>query len=107
MGKTLQGLECFHGDEPEVEMSDGLVHVFQETRDMYDMNGPNIYVVLDEGCNSTCHSKHWAEVVETKLKNLGYQIPFKDTKGKTFSGLGTGGTSTGMPNLAFQPELHG
>ena len=49
----------------------------------------------------------WAEVVETKLKNLGYQIPFKDTKGKTFSGLGTGGTSTGMPNLAFQPELHG
>ena len=29
---------CFHGDEPEIEMSDGLVHVFQETRDMYDMN---------------------------------------------------------------------
>ena len=82
MGETLQGSECFHGDEPEVEMSDGLVHVFQETRDMYDMNDPNIYVVLDEGCNSTCHSKHWAEVVETKLKNLGYQFPFKDTKEK-------------------------
>ena len=26
---------CFHGDEPDVEMSDGLVHVFQETRDMH------------------------------------------------------------------------
>ena len=86
----------------EVEMSDGLVHVFQETRDMYDMNDPNIYVVLDEGCNSTCHSKHWAEVVETKLKNLGYQFPFNDTKGKTFSGLGTGGTSTeGSRTLPF------
>ena len=59
--------------------------MFQETRDMYDMNDPNIYVVLDEGCNSTCHSKHWAEVVETKLKNLGYEFPFNDTKGKTFS----------------------
>lgn len=47
---------CFHGDEPEFEMSDGLVHVFQETRDMYDLSDPNIHVVLDEGCNSTCHS---------------------------------------------------
>ena len=93
---------CFHGDEPDVEMSDGLVHVFQETRDMYDMNDPNIYVVLDEGCNSTCHSKHWAEVTEKKLKNLGYQFPFNDTKGKTFSGLGTGGTSTeGSRTLPF------
>ena len=71
---------CFHGDEPEVEMSDGLVHVFQETRDMYDMNDPNVYVVLDVGCNATCHSKHWAEV-ETKLKNLRYQFSFNDTKG--------------------------
>ena len=83
-------------------MSDGLVHVFQETRDMYDMSDPNIYVVLDEGCNSTCHSKHWAEVVTAKLKNLGYQFPFNDTKGKTFSGLGTGGTSTeGSRTLPF------
>ena len=58
-GEDFAGIGvCFHGDEPEVEMSDGLVHVFQETRDMYDMNDPNIYVVLDEGCNSTCHSKH-------------------------------------------------
>ena len=93
---------CFYGDEPEVEMSDGLVHVFQETRDMYDMNDPNIYVVLDEGCNSTCHSKHWAEVVETKLQTLGYHFPFNDTKGKTFSGLGAGGTSTeGSRTLPF------
>ena len=93
---------CFHGDEPDVEMSDGLVRVFQETRDMYDMNDPNIYVVLDEGCNSTCHSKHWAEVVETKWKNLGYEFPFNDTKGKTFSGLGAGGTSTeGSRTLPF------
>ena len=39
---------------------------------MYDMNDPNIYVILDEGCNATCYSKHWAEVIEKKLKNLGY-----------------------------------
>ena len=72
---------------------------------MYNMNDPNIYVVLDEGCNSTCHSKHWAEVVEKKLKNLGYEFPFNDTKGKTFSGLGAGGTSTkGSRTLPF--SLH-
>ena len=48
-GEDFAGIGvCFHGDEPEVEMPDGL-----ETRDMYDMNDPNIYVVLDEGCNST------------------------------------------------------
>ena len=47
-------------------------------------------------------SKHWAEAVETKLKNLGYQFPFNDTKGKTFSGLGTGGASTeGSRTLPF------
>ena len=49
-GEDFAGIGvCFHGDEPEVEMPAGLVHVFQETRDMYDMNDPNIYVVLDEG----------------------------------------------------------
>ena len=98
-GEDFAGIGvCFHGYEPEVEMSDGLVHVFQETRDMYDMNDPNIDVVLDEGCNSTCHSKHW----ETKLKNLGCQFPFKDTKGKTFCGLWTGRTSTeGSRTLPF------
>ena len=90
-GEDFAGLGvCFHGDEPDVEMSDGLVHVFQETRDMYDMSDPNIYVVLDEGCNSTCHSKHWAEVVTAKLKNLGYQFPFNDTKGKPSLDWGPG-----------------
>ena len=43
---------CFHGEEP-TQMTDGLVHIFHEARDMYSPDDGNIYVVLDEGCNST------------------------------------------------------
>ena len=84
---------CFHGDEPETQMSDGLVHIFHESRDMFDPHDGNIYVVLDEGCNSTCHSKYWGEVVETKLKKLGYEFPFASMEPKNFAGLGEKGTA--------------
>ena len=29
---------------------------------MYDPSDPNVYVVLDEGFNSTCHGRKWAEI---------------------------------------------
>ena len=69
---------CFHGEEP-TQMTDGLVHIFHEARDMYSPDDGNISVVLDEGCNSTCHSKRWRDVVEAKLKKLGYDFPFSTT----------------------------
>ena len=82
-------------------MSDGLVHVFQETRDMYDMNDPNIYVVLDEGCNSTCHSKHWAEVVETKLRILGTSFHSMTPRGKHSLDWGLGEPRQRDPELCL------
>ena len=95
---------CFHGEEP-ARMTDGLVHIFHESRDMYNPDDGNIYVVLDEGCNSTCHSKHWGDVVEAKLKKLGYDFPFSTTTPKNFAGLGENGTSTeGSRTLPF--SLH-
>ena len=81
---------------------------------MYDPQDPNIYVVLDEGCNSTCHSKHWADCAEGKLKALGYDFPFNEARAKTFSGLGETGTSTEgsrvLPfslNFADNTAVHG
>ena len=95
---------CFHGDA-DTQMSDGLVHIFHESRDMFDPNDGNIYVVLDEGCNSTCHSRYWGEVVENKLKMLGYEFPFSSKEPKNFAGLGEKGTSTeGSRTLPF--SLH-
>ena len=95
---------CFHGEEP-ARMTDGLVHIFHESRDMYNPDDKNIYIVLDEGCNSTCHSKHWGDVVEAKLKKLGYDFPFSTTTSKNFAGLGENGTTTeGSRTLPF--SLH-
>ena len=95
---------CFHGDA-DTQMSDGLVHIFHESRDMFDPNDGNIYVVLDEGCNSTCHSRYWGEVVENKLKMLGYEFPFSSKEPENFAGLGEKGTSTeGSRTLPF--SLH-
>ena len=72
---------------------------------MFDPNDGNIYVVLDEGCNSTCHSRYWGEVVENKLKMLGYEFPFSSKEPKNFAGLGEKGTSTeGSRTLPF--SLH-
>ena len=38
----------------------------------------HVFAVLDEGCNSTCHSKAWAVDAEARLARLGYSMPLKD-----------------------------
>ena len=48
----------------------------------------HIFAVLDEGCNSTCHSKAWAIDTEARLARLGYSMPLKDDNYKNFAGLG-------------------
>ena len=54
----------------------------------------HIFAVLDEGCNSTCHSKAWAIDTEARLARLGYSMPLKDDNYKNFAGLGSGNTKT-------------
>ena len=44
---------CFHTDDP-VGHPDGMVEAPGEVRDMYSRR--DVYCILDEGCNSTCHS---------------------------------------------------
>ena len=36
--------------------------------DFWSPSEPHIWGALDEGCNSTCHSKAWGDLVEWKLK---------------------------------------
>ena len=35
-----------------------------------------VWAVLDEGCNSTCHGKRWAENAEKKFSALGWKCPW-------------------------------
>ena len=57
---------------------------------------------LDEGCNSTCHSKAWAVDAEARLARLGYSMPLKDDGCKSFAGLGSGSTKTeGVRSIPF------
>ena len=37
------------------------------------MTDPGIWVALDEGCNSNCHGRIWAENAEEKLKQFPLQ----------------------------------
>ena len=58
--------------------------------------------MLDEGCNSTCHSKAWAVDAEARLARLGYSMPLKDDSCKSFAGLGSGDTKTeGVRSIPF------
>lgn len=69
-----------------------MVAVPGEGIDMY--SGRDVYCILDEGCNSSCHSSKWAEDATRKLNALGYDFPFKTTESKSCAGLGSKGSKT-------------
>ena len=75
-------------------MNNGLVYPQQEIRYTWCDNDPNIYAILDEGCNSTCHSQYWIEKAEAIFKKLGYKVGWASKEGKVFSGLGSQGNKT-------------
>ena len=61
------------------------------------MEDPGIWVCLDEGCNSNCHSDEWAENTEAKLALM----PIKEKKlewvhrrSRQFNGIGDGKVTT-------------
>ena len=69
-----------------------MVEAPSEVRDMY--SGRDVYCILDEGCNSTCHSSRWADDATRKLNAMGYGFPFKTKESKSFAGLGSKGSKT-------------
>eukprot|EP00435_Cladocopium_sp_Y103_P068333 s119_g31.t1 len=87
---------CLYGEEDLVGQ---FVRVKGESRDMYD--DPDVYCILDEGCNSTCHSAFWAEDACKKLNAMGYDFPLTSTEGKKFAGLGGGSKTEGLRSMPF------
>ena len=99
-GRELAGYVgiCLHGSD--IQYPQDLVYMNFETVDI--ARSPHVFAVLDEGCNSTCHSKAWAVDAEARLARLGYSMPLKDDSCKSFAGLGSGNTKTeGVRSIPF------
>ena len=58
-------------------------------------NDPGIWVILDEGCNSNCHSTAWADNAIKKLAKHGFYPQWLSHEKKHFSGIGEGTATTG------------
>ena len=99
-GRELAGYVgiCLHGSD--IQYPQDLVYMNFETVDI--ARSSHVFAVLDEGCNSTCHSKAWAVDAEARLARLGYSMPLKDDGCKSFAGLGSGSTKTeGVRSIPF------
>ena len=69
--------------------------------DMWSPEEDHIWGALDEGCNSTCHSKAWGELAEDRLGVFGLTFPWIDGSTKSFAGLGSSTKTLGKRNLPF------
>ena len=88
--------------ECDVSYQSDLVRV--DTLPVVDMWSPeedHIWGALDEGCNSTCHSKAWGELAEDRLRAFGLTFPWIDGSTKSFAGLGSSTKTLGKRNIPF------
>ena len=69
--------------------------------DMWSPDEEHVWRVLDEGCNSTSHSKAWGELAEDRLKQQGLTFPWIDSSAMSFAGLGSSTNTLGKRNLPF------
>ena len=87
MGKEAKGGEVFIGNLKMV--------------DLWSPSEPHIWGALDEGCNSTCHSEAWGDLVYWRLKSCGFSFPWIDGEAKYFTGLGSTTCALGRRKLPF------
>ena len=52
-----------------------------------------VWAIVDDGCNSCCHSDVWRQNAEAKMKVLGLHPMWLHRKATTFNGVGTSTTS--------------
>ena len=64
----------------------------------------SIYVMLDEGCNTTCHGKGWRLHAERILANHGMQLLQVSQTSGTFKGVGASRT-TGKWRVPFALQM--
>ena len=56
-------------------------------REVDIMEDESAWAILDEGCNTTCHSGQWRENAEAKFLNHGFAVERYDSK-KQYHGVG-------------------
>ena len=56
-------------------------------REVDIMEDGSVWATLDEGCNTTCHSRQWRENAESKFLNYGFVVERYDSK-KQYHGVG-------------------
>ena len=86
------------GDSEEMVHTDKVTLTLPEV-DIYA--SPDLWAVLDEGCNSTVHGSEWASNAIPKLETLGYRTIFTEGLQKSFKGLVGGAASLGTRTLPF------
>jgi len=59
----------------------------RKLREVDIMNDASVWAILDEGCNTTCHSRMWRENAEEKFLNQGFVVERFDSK-KECHGVG-------------------
>ena len=69
--------------------------------DMWSPEEDHIWGALDEGCNSTCHSKAWGELAEDRLRYFDLTFPWIDGSTKSFAGLGSSTKTLEKRDLPF------
>ena len=65
---------------------------------------PGIWAILDEGCNSSTHTRPWRENAEAKWLKLGFQCYISNPKKTKFTGIGQT-YSTGRYKLPMALKL--
>ena len=65
---------------------------------------PNVWVIVDEGCNSCCHSEAWHRNAQEKWARQGFRSYLKSEEVTHFSGVGSS-TTTGKYVLPFSLML--
>ena len=69
--------------------------------DMWSPDEDHVWGALDEGCNSTCHSKPLDKLAEDRLRQNGLTFPWSDSSAKSSAGLGFSTNTLGKRKLPF------
>ena len=85
----------------DTQMTGDEVYLHLPEVDMWDSTSRDLFVALDEGCNTTCHSEAWASMAESKLKGYGLDVPWISEQGKSFLGLGASTKTQGQRTIPF------
>ena len=93
----------WHNWHPENPMP--VVGINHRLREVDMLADPGVWAILDEGCNTTCHSKAWRLNAQEKLLNKGFTMEICDAN-KTYNSVGANATKASkMYRIPFAIEV--